>query len=659
MELEKPIIEFSKEELMKWLRNLGLSVSGTKEELLTRIRKYERYPNLIKKLKIKATRNYSFPCSLDPLNIPPSTANWKVEDSSFPIITNDQFYAYASNKKEGSQGQQEKAYRMLQSRKIVVVKVLTDEGQQTVFVKAMIKKSYGQESRPAVIFFQGLVPKKAHCNCPVGASGLCCHVLALLLFLKHYTDTKEKLLELTCTEQLQKWHRRTTKGSIPMIPLKDIKLRSAKMRKQKQGIIISAADSEKSFFKRNVSSIIDDLNKKLQEEKPVTDHFYSVLSQSEIGRTSSLGEHLCYKYNLAAANSLADHNYAKTTPYATSCINVDPDRVERIYNYIDKENESVSVENNFNNNTISNLDIVLQENMDIVVENYTTVYPQVDSVTKQMLQIINKQITQDTNSCVHIDISFMQAPKACGTNYIDIAQNTTLWHKERRFKITGSRLPSLLGFYGQKKFDTYWEIVINGTNESKLLSGIENIRRGHEFEEKGVSYFELMSKAKTEKCGFFKYPGNERYGASPDSLGPAGLLLEVKTRAVNSDGPLKSLDLFPNYFVQCQLQMACTDANFCILLSYHPESESGNFFLIKRDSVLMNAIIEICDSVLQKEKIIEWNHTEIHDLKLFGKKIVGYRIDFDNLKPFRTYIKKCTKSVRSLEFIDAVDMITY
>ena len=138
----------------------------------------------------------------------------------------------------------------------VKVKVLTDEGQQTVFVKAMIKKSYGEESRPAVIFFQELVPKKAHCNCPVGASGLCCHVLALLLFLKHYTDTKEKLLELTCTEQLQKWHRRTTKGSIPMVALKDIKLRSAIMRKQKQGIIISAADSEKSFFKRNVSSII-------------------------------------------------------------------------------------------------------------------------------------------------------------------------------------------------------------------------------------------------------------------------------------------------------------------------------------------------------------------------------------------------------------------
>ena len=47
--------ETYKGELMKWLRNLGLSVTGTKVELLTRIRKYQRYPNLIKKLKNTAS----------------------------------------------------------------------------------------------------------------------------------------------------------------------------------------------------------------------------------------------------------------------------------------------------------------------------------------------------------------------------------------------------------------------------------------------------------------------------------------------------------------------------------------------------------------------------------------------------------------------------
>ena len=73
---------------------------------------------------------------------------------------------------------------------------------QYIYVKAMVKKSYGTEVRPVVILFEESLPLKAHYRCPFGLSGLCCHVLALLLFLKHFHDTAEKLLELTCTQQL-------------------------------------------------------------------------------------------------------------------------------------------------------------------------------------------------------------------------------------------------------------------------------------------------------------------------------------------------------------------------------------------------------------------------------------------------------------------------
>ena len=75
---------------------------------------------------------------------------------------------------------------MLQSRKIVSVEtVLDNEG--VVYVQAMIKKSYGTKVRPAVLLFNGVNPEKGHCSFPVGSSGLCCHILALLLFLKHYS----------------------------------------------------------------------------------------------------------------------------------------------------------------------------------------------------------------------------------------------------------------------------------------------------------------------------------------------------------------------------------------------------------------------------------------------------------------------------------------
>ena len=95
---------------------------------------------------------------------------------------------------------------MLQNRKIVSVKSLQEN--KNLYVKAMVKMSYGTEVRPAVILLEESVPLKAHCRCPVGLSGLCCHVLALLLILIHFHGTKEKLLELATTKtasQIQKW----------------------------------------------------------------------------------------------------------------------------------------------------------------------------------------------------------------------------------------------------------------------------------------------------------------------------------------------------------------------------------------------------------------------------------------------------------------------
>ena len=125
-------------------------------------------------------------------------------------------------------GQQQKGYIILTSRKIVSVKALTDFSlPDTLFVRGLLKKSYGEQIPPAVILFKNNFPQKAYCECPVGVSGLCCHVLALLLFLKHFYETKQKILSLTCTDQLQKWHCWGKKGSIPIVPLCQIKLTSA------------------------------------------------------------------------------------------------------------------------------------------------------------------------------------------------------------------------------------------------------------------------------------------------------------------------------------------------------------------------------------------------------------------------------------------------
>ena len=59
------------------------------------------------------------------------------------------FTQYVSMKLEGSVGQQKKALQMFRSRKIVNVKTLVNE--QVVYVKAMIKKTYGSMQRPTVL----------------------------------------------------------------------------------------------------------------------------------------------------------------------------------------------------------------------------------------------------------------------------------------------------------------------------------------------------------------------------------------------------------------------------------------------------------------------------------------------------------------------------
>ena len=59
------------------------------------------------------------------------------------------------------------------------------------------------------------------------------------------------------TQKLQKWHRRSTKGSTPMVSLNTIEPKSASMGKKENKIKRSPADpNSSSFFKRNVPSII-------------------------------------------------------------------------------------------------------------------------------------------------------------------------------------------------------------------------------------------------------------------------------------------------------------------------------------------------------------------------------------------------------------------
>ena len=116
---EGPVSSWSREQCVDWLKDIGVPHSGTKEDLIKKILKFQKYPTLLKKIKDRANRNCKFLTSLSPSDIPPSTSLWKQEKC--PKVNKSIFESYCEHKRQGIAGQQQKAHRLFSSRKVVTV----------------------------------------------------------------------------------------------------------------------------------------------------------------------------------------------------------------------------------------------------------------------------------------------------------------------------------------------------------------------------------------------------------------------------------------------------------------------------------------------------------------------------------------------------------
>ena len=101
------------------------------------------------------------------------------------------------------------------------------------------------------------------------------------------------------------------------------------------------------------------------------------------------------------------------------------------------------------------------------------------------------------------------------------------------------------------------------------------------------------------------------------------MIIEIKTRAKNCEGPLQNLNIQPQYYIQCQLELLCTKSKYCILQSYHPENNTSTFFLIEIDHLLLAVIKDATDSILENRMIFDWNHRENSAFNALAKNVIG------------------------------------
>ena len=80
------------------------------------------------------------------------------------------------------------------------------------------------------------------------------------------------------------------------------------------------------------------------------------------------------------------------------------------------------------------------------------------------IQLHNEIICQVNRKAeiVKLELNFLEAPKPFGDNYVNVTQSFSVWFSARKHKVTGSRLPSLIGLSGKLNCHLIWEVVKEG-----------------------------------------------------------------------------------------------------------------------------------------------------------------------------------------------------
>lgn len=178
-------------------------------------------------------------------------------------------------------------------------------------------------------------------------------------------------------------------------------------------------------------------------------------------------------------------------------------------------------------------------------------------------------------------------------------QRTDAWHQARLGNVTASSVYKVMARtktgYGADRHNYLAQLVTERlTGQSTDFFVNDAMRRGTELEPQARALYSLEVTDDVIETGYVPHPLIDRCGASPDGLvGERGL---VEIKVPNTWTHIETLRGGPiprQYMLQMQLQLACTERDWCDFASFDPRLPAPMQLHIRRVERDDDLLVEI------------------------------------------------------------------
>ena len=167
-------------------------------------------------------------------------------------------------------------------------------------------------------------------------------------------------------------------------------------------------------------------------------------------------------------------------------------------------------------------------------------------------------------------------------------QRTAEWFAARLGKVTASRVADLMATtksgYAASRDNLMAQLVVERlTGQAQESYSNSYMQWGTEQEPFARAAYEIATGQMVEECGFVPHPMIDNAGASPDGLVGDDGLVEIKCPSTATMIETLLTQKVPSkYITQMQMQMACTDRQWCDFVSFDPRLPAKAQLWVKR-----------------------------------------------------------------------------